>query len=205
MKVLVADDDLVSRGILESHLSYWRYVPVPVNDGREALALLKSAEAPPLAILDWMMPYMSGPEVCAAIRNLKGPSTPYVILVTLKADARDIVRGLRAGAQDYVTKPYDADELEARLGVAKKMVELQSALAERLGDLEEAERQIKKLGRLLPMCCRCKKVRADDGYWSEVEKYVAARSEAKFTHSFCPTCYGAALEEARREHAAGSL
>jgi len=195
MKVLIADDELVSRTLLESYLQYWGYVPVSVGHGKDALELLKEPDAPAIAILDWMMPYMSGPEVCQAVQKLQKPIPPYLLLVTSKADKRDIVRGLQAGAQDYVTKPYDVNELQARVDVGRRMVHLQQLLAQRITELEDATRQIRQLRGLLPICCRCKKVRADDGYWSEVETYITGHTDAKFSHSFCPDCYKIALAE----------
>jgi len=195
MKILVADDELVSRTLLESYLQYWGYAPMLVGHGKEALEVLKGPEAPLIAILDWMMPYMSGPEVCQAVQKLQKPIPPYLILVTSKADKRDIVRGLQAGAQDYVTKPYDVNELQARVDVGRRMVQLQQLLSQRIGELEDATRQIRQLRGLLPICCRCKKVRDDGGYWSEVETYITAHSDTKFSHSFCPDCYQIALSE----------
>jgi len=196
MKILVADDELVSRTLLENYLQYWGYTPILVGHGKEALEILKAADAPSMAILDWMMPYMSGPEVCQSVQKLQKPIPPYLILVTSKSDKRDIVRGLQAGAQDYVTKPYDVNELQARVDVGRRMVQLQQLLSQRIGELEEATRQIKHLRGLLPICCRCKKVRSDDGYWSEVETYITEHSETKFSHSYCPDCYQAAIAEA---------
>jgi len=195
MKILVADDELVSRTLIESYLQYWGYVPVCVSQGKEALEALKAPDAPAMAILDWMMPYMSGPEVCQAVQKLQKPIPPYLILVTSKADKRDIVRGLQAGAQDYVTKPYDVNELQARVDVGRRMVQLQELLAKRIGELEEATRQIRQLHGLLPICCKCKKVRADDGYWSEVETYISTHTDTKFSHSYCPDCYQITLAE----------
>ena len=196
MKILVADDELVSRTLLENYLQYWGYTPILAGHGKEALEILKAADAPSMAILDWMMPYMSGPEVCQSVQKLQKPIPPYLILVTSKSDKRDIVRGLQAGAQDYVTKPYDVNELQARVDVGRRMVQLQQLLSQRIGELEEATRQIKHLRGLLPICCRCKKVRSDDGYWSEVETYITEHSETKFSHSYCPDCYQAAIAEA---------
>lgn len=199
MTIVVADDDLVSRGLLESYLRYWGYTPVAVSHGKEALELLKTADGPRLAILDWMMPYLSGPEVCQEVQKLQQPVPPYLILVTSKADKRDIVRGLQAGAQDYVTKPYDAAELQARVDVGRRMVQLQALLGQRILELQEAAGQVRQLRGLLPICCRCKKVRDDEGYWSGVETYVTAHSEATFTHSLCPDCYPLALAAVRED------
>jgi DNA-binding response OmpR family regulator len=195
MKILIADDELVSRTLLESYLQFWGYVPVSVSHGKEALEILKGPDAPLIAILDWMMPYMSGPEVCQAVQKLQKPVSPYMLLVTSKADKRDIVRGLQAGAQDYVTKPYDPNELQARVDVGRRMVHLQQLLAQRITELEEATRQIRQLRGLLPICCRCKKVRSDDGYWSEVDTYITSHTDTKFSHSFCPDCYKVAIAE----------
>lgn len=195
MKILIADDEMVSRTVLESYLQHWGYTPVCVSHGREALELLKGPDAPPIAILDWMMPYLSGPEVCQAVRDLNRPLPTYLILVTSRTDKRDIVRGLQAGAQDYVTKPCDANELQARIDVARRMVQTQLLLSQRIAELEEATRQLRQLRGLLPICCRCKKVREDDGYWSEVETYVTRHTEATFSHSLCPDCYQLAIAD----------
>ena len=195
MKILVADDELISRTLIESYLQFWGYTPVCASHGKEALEALKSPEAPAMAILDWMMPYMSGPEVCQAVQKMQKPIPPYLILVTSKSDKRDIVRGLQAGAQDYVTKPYDVNELQARVDVGRRMVQLQQLLAQRIGELEDATRQIRQLHGLLPICCKCKKVRDDDGYWSEVETYISHHTDTKFSHSFCPECYKAFMNE----------
>jgi len=203
MKILIADDELVSRTLLEDYLRYWGYVPVPVGHGKEALEVLKGPDAPPIAILDWMMPYLSGPEVCQAVQALKQATPPYLILVTSKADKRDIVRGLQAGAQDYVTKPYDTSELQARVDVGRRMVQLQQLLGQRIAELEEATRQIRQLRGLLPICCRCKKVRDDDGYWSEVETYISGHTDTKFSHSFCPDCYQMAISEFTQQASRG--
>ena len=203
MKILVADDELVSRTLIEGYLQYWGYVPVCVSHGKEALEILKGPDAPLIAILDWMMPYMSGPEVCQAVQRLQQPIPPYLLLVTSKADKRDIVRGLQAGAQDYVTKPYDVNELQARVDVGRRMVQLQQLLAQRIGELEEATRQIKQLRGLLPICCCCKKVREDDGYWSEVETYITGHTDTKFSHSFCPDCYQKAISEFSQQSSRG--
>ena len=203
MKILVADDELVSRTLIESYLQYWGYIPVCVSHGKEALEALKAPDAPAMAILDWMMPYMSGPEICQAVQKMQKPIPPYLILVTSKSDKRDIVRGLQAGAQDYVTKPYDVNELQARVDVGRRMVQLQQLLAQRIGELEDATRQIRQLHGLLPICCKCKKVRADDGYWSEVETYISNHTDAKFSHSFCPDCYKIAIAEFSPKESSG--
>ncbi len=189
MKVLVADDDPVSRGILEKLVARWGYEAVMASDGKQARAALGAAHAPQVAIIDWMMPEMNGVEVCRSVRRELGSGLPYVIMLTAMGRREDIVAGLDAGANDYVTKPFDHEELKARLGVGARVAELQGLLAERVRDLEEALARVKQLSGLLPICSYCKKVRDDRNYWQQVESYVGQHSEAQFSHSICPDCY----------------
>src|SRR6267143_149516 len=105
-------------------------------------------------------------------------------------DSRDdIVSGLQAGANDYVTKPFDFDELRARMQVGERVVQLQRSLAERVQELEAALTKVKMLQGLLPICLYCKKIRDDQNYWQQLDKYVADHSEARFSHGICPECY----------------
>ncbi len=128
-RILVAEDDITSRTILSAILHKWGYEPLTVADGRAAWEVIRSPQAPKLAILDWDMPGMSGPEVCRLIRASGNATTPpYLIILTAKDDTSDIVAGLDAGANDYVTKPYDNSELQARIRVGVRMVELQDEL-----------------------------------------------------------------------------
>ncbi len=129
MRVLVADDDLTSRRILEAILKKWGLEPTVVSDGLAADALLELPDAPPLVLLDWNMPGLEGPEVCRRLRRRETSNPPYVILLTARGDKGDIVKGLDAGANDYVSKPYDSEELRARIGVGTRMLELQADLA----------------------------------------------------------------------------
>ena len=138
MRVLVADDDLMSSTILEDHLRDWGYEPIMVTNGREALQVLKGSDTPHLAILDWMMPYLSGLELCQAVRDLKKPIPPYLILLSAKSHKPEVVRALRAGAHDYITKPFDPAELQARVDVGRRLIEVQLSLAQRLAELEAA-------------------------------------------------------------------
>lgn len=188
MKILIAEDDAISRRLLETTLTKWRYDVVCTTNGRLAWEALQAADAPRLAVLDWMMPEMDGPEVCRHVRAQQRPLPPYLILLTAKGSREDLLAGLEAGADDYVIKPFDREELRARLRVGSRMVQLQEALAERVRDLEEALGQIKQLHGLLPMCAWCKNVRNDDDYWQNVEDYIAGHSDARFTHGICPEC-----------------
>ena len=128
MRVLIADDDLIARKILVTVLVKWGYNPVAVSDGNEAWAVLQNTNPPKLVILDWMMPGIDGPEICRRIRELNDPDPPYIILLTAKGDKTDVVQGLDAGANDYLSKPYDNQELRARIGVGQRMLQLQAEL-----------------------------------------------------------------------------
>lgn len=188
MKILVAEDDPVSRRVLETTLQKWGYDVVSVSDGEQAWAVLSSETAPPLAILDWMMPGVDGLELCRRVReSLQRPI--YIILLTARGSKEDIVAGLQSGADDYVTKPFDREELRARVQAGVRIVRLQMELAERVTQLQEALARVKQLQGLLPICSYCKKIRDDQNYWIQVEHYIAEHSDAQFSHGICPECY----------------
>jgi DNA-binding response OmpR family regulator len=189
MRILIADDAPTSRHLLKLTLRKWGYDLTLAADGGQAFTALQGPEAPPLAILDWMMPELDGVEVCRRLRSLQCANPPYIILLTALNRKTHIVAGLEAGADDYLTKPFDASELLARVQVGQRMVELRQALAHRVKELEEALARVNVLQGLLPICAYCKKIRDDKNYWHQVESYVARHSEARFSHGICPACY----------------
>lgn len=189
VKILIAEDDMISRRLLETTLIKWGYEVIVTCDGVAAWELLQSVDPPPLAILDWMMPGLDGLQLCRKIRGIPTSTPPYLILLTAKGRREDIVTGLRAGANDYVTKPFDREELHARVQVGVRIIELQHSLADRVKALEEALARVKQLQGLLPICSYCKKIRDDQNYWQQVENYISKHSEAQFSHSICPDCY----------------
>ncbi len=127
-RVLIADDDAMSRRVLQSQLQRWGYKVAAVDNGTQAWAALQKDDAPRMAILDWVMPGMDGLELCRRIRSLDRSNYFYLLLLTAKDSKQDIVAGLDAGADDYLTKPFHADELRARVRVGKRILELQEAL-----------------------------------------------------------------------------
>jgi len=131
MKVLIAEDDISSLGILKTVLTQWEFEVLPVSNGKEAMEMLLEDNGPKLALLDWIMPDRDGIEVCRQVRQKQTANPPYIILLTSRGDKNDITRGLDSGANDYIVKPYDRDELKSRLHVGKRMIVLQSALAEK--------------------------------------------------------------------------
>ena len=189
MRILIAEDDPVSRYVLEAMLKNWGYDLVVTGNGLEAWEALQANDAPQLAVLDWMMPGLDGVEVCRRSRQMTATKSVYIILLTAKAEKNNIVEGLEAGANDYVIKPFAREELRARVGVGERVINLQNDLAARVTELQEALSQVKQLQGILPICSHCKKVRDDKNYWQQVESYISAHSEAQFSHSICPDCF----------------
>ncbi|HXH27441.1 MAG TPA: response regulator transcription factor [Candidatus Polarisedimenticolia bacterium] len=189
MRILVADDDESILKLLQGMLTEWGYEVVAASDGKAAWEVMRAPDAPLAAILDWNMPGMTGTEVVRKIRESERPQPPYLLLLTARDNQADILEGLLAGASDYVTKPFDYEELRARLQVGTQMVTLQSELSERVRELEEALQHVRRLQGLLPICSYCKKIRDDQNYWHGVEEYISAFSDAMFSHSICPECF----------------
>jgi CheY-like chemotaxis protein len=189
MIVLIADDLDINRKLLRTLLTADGYDVLEASDGTEAFQILQGATGPIVGLIDWEMPEMEGIEVCRQARALESSAPIYLILLTVRDSKQDIVAGLKAGANDYITKPFDKTELLARVGIGKQMVQLQQALTERVAELGEALLSVKQLGGLLPICSYCKKIRDDQNYWQQVESYVGKHSDAKFSHSICPQCY----------------
>jgi two-component system, cell cycle response regulator len=130
VKVLIAEDDMVSRRLLEASLTRWGYGVAVTRDGFEAWEVLQGTDPPPLAILDWMMPGMDGVEVCRKVRQRGQEPYIYLLLLTTKGRKENIIEGLDAGADDYLTKPFDPHELQVRLRTGKRIVTLQAELIE---------------------------------------------------------------------------
>jgi len=130
-------------------LSNWGFDVVCAEDGEAAYAILNADDAPPIAILDWMMPKMDGVEVCQRIRARKNKPYVYLLLLTAKSQKEEVAAGLEAGADDYVIKPFDPDELRARLKVGQRVVNLERTLAQKSAELEAAREEIRELKEAL--------------------------------------------------------
>jgi DNA-binding response OmpR family regulator len=125
MRILIAEDDLTARTILKAVLNKGGHEVVETINGAEALQVLQQPNAPRLAVLDWMMPEMGGLEVLRRIRTLPTVCPPYIIMLTCRCASADIVAGLKAGANDYLTKPFEASQLLARVEVGQRIVEME--------------------------------------------------------------------------------
>ena len=188
MKILIAEDDSVSRCFLDVTLTKWGYDVIPTCDGNQAWAAFQQ-ESPTIAILDWMMPGIDGAEVCRRVRAAETTTPAYLIMLTAKSEKHDVVEGLCAGADDYITKPCNRLELHARIKVGHRIAALQKNVADRVVELERALSRVKLLQGLLPICSYCKKVRDDQNYWQQVDSYISKHSEVEFSHGICPGCY----------------
>jgi len=189
-KILIAEDDSISRTLLERALKQWGYETIVTSNGQDAWDVMQSEGPPTLAIVDWMMPGISGLEFCRKVRESENLASSYLILLTGKREKDDVVTGLQSGANDYVAKPFDKEELHARIQVGERVIELQTALARKVKELEESLSKIKTLQGLIPICSHCKRIRDDQNYWKELESYVVEHSSAEFNYGICPECRG---------------
>lgn len=186
--ILLADDEEPSRRFLSYYLVNWGYTVTSVADGLEAAAVLEGANAPAIALIDWIMPGMEGPELCQYIRQKVDRPFTYLVLLTAKTNKDEVAAGLDAGADDYVTKPCDLKELRSRLKVGERMVTLERTLARQVVSLQEALDQVRQLKELLPICAWCKRIRDDEDYWHSIEEYLHVHTGTDFTHGICPNC-----------------
>ncbi len=188
MKILIAEDDASTRLMYERILTKWGYEVVSVSNGFEAWEILQRVDAPKVAILDWEMPGLDGVQVCRKVRENEFTCPTYVIMLTGRITQEDIVEGLNAGADDYVTKPFDSRELKARIRVAERMVRVQGFLADKVEELKNALEHVRVLQGIIPICMHCHKIRQDDEAWHRMEDYIEHYSDARFSHGICPEC-----------------
>ena len=185
MRILIADDDRMSAMMLSRTLERWGFDVVIAPDGAAAWDHISGDRPPALAIVDWMMPLVDGIELCRRLRAASLANPVYVILLTSRTSRQDLIAGLEAGADDYLTKPFDPDELQARIHVGQRTLALIA--------------NIKRLSGLLPICSYCKRIRSDQNYWQQVESYITEHSDAHFSHGICPTCFAKVSAELDEE------
>jgi phosphoserine phosphatase RsbU/P len=164
-------------------------------DGLQAWEAIEHDPAIGLAVLDWGMPTLDGVEVCRRVRASARHSHLHVLLLTARESRADLVEALQAGADDFLSKPFDPEILRARINVGLRVLSLRAALADRVAELESALSRVKELHGLLPICSYCKHVRTDGNAWEQVEHYVAQHSNLQFSHGICPGCYARVMGE----------
>jgi sigma-B regulation protein RsbU (phosphoserine phosphatase) len=189
MRVLIADDDRVMRHALGRKLASWDLEPLPCSDGLEVRQILLTPPLPAIAIIDWNMPGVDGLTLCREIRNLPDGGNIYLILITSNASRQDVLSGLTSGADDYVVKPFDWEELRARVRIGARTAMLQQKLADHVRELQAALSRLRVLDGLLPICSYCKSIRSDENYWEQLETYLSEHSDATFSHGICPSCF----------------
>jgi DNA-binding response OmpR family regulator len=169
VKLLIAEDDVFFRGLVQKVLSRDHEVIV-ADDGNEAWTALQKPGAPRLAILDWVMPGLNGPEVCRRVRRSSALSFMYLILFTARNSSADIVSGLRAGADNYIAKPFDPEDLRARVKDGENILALRSALAAQLAAAKQASTQQKRIQELL-LSVPCRRQQPFNRDWRGIEGY----------------------------------
>jgi CheY-like chemotaxis protein len=196
MKILIAEDDPLTLGLLTELIRKWDYETISVNNGDTALEILRRDDNPLILLADWQIPGVQGDELCRLARTQLTKKPLHIILTTAtQLTVESKVRGLAAGADDYLIKPYDPRELLARLHVGARALDLQTELRKRVAEMEAALALVKQLQGILPVCSDCKRIRDDQNRWKTMENYLAARTDATFTHVVCPGC----LEERTKE------
>ena len=199
--ILIIDDIPKNIQVLGNLLAKDGFAISYATHGRQALEMV-AAEDFDLILLDIMMPEMDGYEVCRRIKMMSGKEDIPIIFLTARIEKQDIVEGLNVGAVDYITKPFNSSELKARVSTHLqlkkardrideqnlKLKEKNERLENLNRELQEALDKIKTLEGIIPICCVCKKIRDDQGYWEQIEAYIAKHSDALFSHSMCPEC-----------------
>jgi CheY-like chemotaxis protein len=193
--LLIAEDHDSARTALGSLLEWKGFTVTTVADGNDALKILTADDAPSIALLDWEMPGMSGPDICRAVRSKAGGHYRYLIIITAREGEEDIAEAMAAGADDFVSKPFGVPEVVARIRNGQRTLRLERSLAARIEELEHAMETAKQLKRLLPICAYCKSIRDDTDYWQEIEQYIHKHTGTDFTHGICPACMEKVLKE----------
>lgn len=188
MKILIAEDEFAIQVILQEFTQRWGFQPITVANGEEALVAATCSDVPPIAILDWGLPGKDGIEVCRAIKDNQDNTLPYIILLTGRSSAQDILTGLEAGADDYITKPFEMCNLQLRLNIAMRVVDAHQKLVAKVDELEKAHEHVKHLHAILPICIRCHQIQNDEQSRQQVTKYIKDHAEIQLNTSICSEC-----------------
>jgi CheY-like chemotaxis protein len=196
-RVLIAEDHAVTRQALQTLLERHGFRVMLAATGTEARDILQGFDPPNLALIDWMLPGMSGLELCRALRARGPEHYIYFIVVTARDTVSDLSEAFAAGADDFIRKPFEPVELLARLKSGQRIIELEHRLAGRVEEIEKVLERVRTLQRLLPICMYCKRVRKDPTYWQEIDEYIHLQTGTDFSHGICPDCMAAVQVGAR--------
>jgi len=174
MKILVVDDEIVSQMLLTEQLQNLNHEVFVAADGKEGWNLYQ-AKNPRIVITDWMMPHVNGLELSRMIRGENRDSYTFIIFLTVLRGKGSYLEAMNAGADDVITKPFDSEQLAARLRVAERILGMQH--------------EIRQLHSILPICSYCRKIREDDETWVSIEKHIKQKTDTAFSHGICPDCY----------------
>lgn len=188
MKLLIAEDEYTTRITVQVVLEQWGYRVDSVEDGSAAWKILQRPDGPQIAILDWEMPGIDGVELCTKVKMLERETPIYVILLTGRDAQNDILKGFDAGADDYITKPFDENELRARVRVAERLVNIQAELAQSNEELRTVLNHVEMLQSNIPVCTECNCIQNEEGAWRTMEEYVKAGEDQRFQYTACPHC-----------------
>ena len=182
MNVLVVDDDPSTVTLVSAVLRKTGHEVVTAPDGELGWQIVRQKPVD-LIVSDWMMPGLEGPDLCKMVRKLAREKYVYIILLTSLSGRERFLEGMQAGADDFMRKPVDVEELNARVAAAERILGLHQHVAQLEG--------------LLAICSYCKKIRDDGGQWVHVESYMSRRTSLEFSHGVCPLCKAKVLESIR--------
>jgi PleD family two-component response regulator len=185
--ILIVDDNVNNVQVLGTILIDAKYRVAVAHQGRLVFEMLPKVK-PDLILLDIMMPEMDGFEVCQKIKAKPAYRDIPIIFLTVKNETEDIVKGFDMGGADFVSKPFRAKELLARIHTHVTLMALQRDLKKRNKELEEALANVKTLSGLIPICSYCKKIRNTEGDWEKLESYIRDHTNSNFSHGICPDC-----------------
>ncbi len=195
--ILIVDDQPVSLRLLLAFMERQGFTVLVAASGEEALAVIGETR-PDLILLDVLMPALNGFDICRLLKEQEETADIPVIFVTALTNLEDKVKGFAAGGVDYVTKPFQHQEVLARVVTHLNLARLRKELESKNRQLQTALDEIRQLAGIVPICAKCKKIRNDEGYWQQVEKFINTHTGAEFTHSYCPDCYDGEMRELRR-------
>lgn len=185
--ILIVDDKPENLTVLRQILTEHGYRVRPAISGEIALKTVQ-ADLPDLILLDIVMPNMDGYEVCRKLKADEQTRQVPIIFISALDELEDKVKAFSEGGVDYITKPFQIEEVLARVNTHINLHSLQRCLEKKNTELQKALDEVKQLRGFLPICASCKNIRDDQGYWEAIEIYICDHSEAQFTHSICPDC-----------------